>query len=693
MQVTQLAERYLAAFSNGSEFPGGLSYRKALLQSQLDYSIDSLKRIDRLLDQIREQHAPQFDAFVQQQANQNFLYVLAFYVGKTIERNSPAAVSWISHQELIAESPDMATVWPYQFESSIICRIKGPVGYAGGGGDFLPLSAMVIRLFEGPDEKSIWFSATGYIPAAERGAADEDAPAATPAPALELEAPAVVEPQDAEPVVYEDGSPIVAGDAVLADGRCYPVVIESLICFDNGQNGVLVSNGKDQKKPLTAAEAKAELLLVERNSSNPRAAGIRWLQQRAAAPEQWAHAQYALGKLCKAGFGVERNFKNAAQLFLQAAQQGHAGAQYELGILFNVGEGMPEDENQALHWFRSAAEQEHAPAMAVVGSFYENGSAVAQSLDSAEQWYRRAIAHDNAFAMYCLGDMYVRRVPDRAGEGVDLLRQAAERGYVDAQFRLAWCYSEALGTRQDYAQCVHWYRLAAQQGHAAALCNLADKYEHGHGIAQDLQLARELYLQAAERNVIAAWYSLGVIYQEGRGVEPDLEQAAQWLERAARYDFGDARARLEQARQARVGTLLARGKELLARADSSAVELLYEEAGNVYDPAIPDTLPLAFQLYKKAAEQGHAEAQLQVAFRFLRGLGVDQSPMWAAHWYQKSATQGYDEAQVALARLYEAGTGVRQDKGKARYWWKQAAAQGHPEAAGTVHKPWWQFWT
>ena len=70
-------------------------------------------------------------------------------------------------------------------------------------------------------------------------------------------------------------------------------------------------------------------------------------------------------------------------------------------------------------------------------------------------------------------------------KGVELIRQAAERGSAPAQFRLALCYEEGQGVSQDYAQAVYWYRQAAERGDAWAQFNLAICYAKGQGVSQD----------------------------------------------------------------------------------------------------------------------------------------------------------------------------------------------------------------
>ena len=124
MPLTPLAEQYLDAFAaGGRDVPGGISYLQELGEATLDYTPDSLRRIDTLLDAIRTREAPQHEVFIKDRANQNFLYFLGFYVGKTIERNNPGAqVEWLDHKELVARTPGIEKVWPYQFETSVDLR-------------------------------------------------------------------------------------------------------------------------------------------------------------------------------------------------------------------------------------------------------------------------------------------------------------------------------------------------------------------------------------------------------------------------------------------------------------------------------------------------------------------------------------------------------------------------------------------
>ncbi len=83
---------------------------------------------------------------------------------------------------------------------------------------------------------------------------------------------------------------------------------------------------------------------------------------------------------------------------------------------------------------------------------------------------------------------------------------------------------------------------------------------------------------------------------------------------------------------------------------------------------------------RKAAEQGLAEAQVNLGNVYADGEGVPQDPAKAADWYRKAAEQGNASAQYSLSLMYGYGTGVPKDEAKAVEWIGQAAEQGNASA-------------
>ena len=77
-----------------------------------------------------------------------------------------------------------------------------------------------------------------------------------------------------------------------------------------------------------------------------------------------------------------------------------------------------------------------------------------------------------------------------------LLKIAAEQGYVDAQYNLGVCYYNGDGVKQDYYEAFRWYKAAAEQGYAKAQCNLGLCYKYGDGVEKDFKEAYYWYLIA-----------------------------------------------------------------------------------------------------------------------------------------------------------------------------------------------------
>ena len=90
----------------------------------------------------------------------------------------------------------------------------------------------------------------------------------------------------------------------------------------------------------------------------------------------------------------------------------------------------------------------------------------------------------------------------------------------------------------------------------------------------------------------------------------------------------------------------------------------------------------AARLYRLAADQGLAEAQGRLGAMYAEGRGgLAQDDRQAANWYRKAADQGEAPAQGLLGTMYSLGKGVPQDYVQAHMWLNLAAARGLPYAA------------
>lgn len=95
-------------------------------------------------------------------------------------------------------------------------------------------------------------------------------------------------------------------------------------------------------------------------------------------------------------------------------------------------------------------------------------------------------------------------------------------------------------------------------------------------------------------------------------------------------------------------------------------------------------LPLAFQKFHEAAEQGHADSQFNLALMYEQGIGVGKDEKEAVVWYGKSAAQGNAAAQFNLGVMYENGRGTNVDFANANQWYRRASVQGDALAIGNL---------
>ena len=88
----------------------------------------------------------------------------------------------------------------------------------------------------------------------------------------------------------------------------------------------------------------------------------------------------------------------------------------------------------------------------------------------------------------------------------------------------------------------------------------------------------------------------------------------------------------------------------------------------------------AVKWYRKAAEQGYANAQCNLAECYYYGNGVARDDKEAVKWYRKAAEQGHARAQYSLVECYYEGNGVARDYIEAIKWCRKAAEQGQADA-------------
>lgn len=127
---------------------------------------------------------------------------------------------------------------------------------------------------------------------------------------------------------------------------------------------------------------------------------------------------------------------------------------------------------------------------------------------------------------------------------LNLVRQDANQGNVNAQFALGAMYELGRGVPQDYPEAVRWFRKAAEQGDANSQSKLGVMYFLGQNVLQDYAEAIRWSRKAAEQGNADSQSVLGLMYAQGLGAPKNSSESVLWFRRAAEQGKADSQASL-----------------------------------------------------------------------------------------------------------------------------------------------------
>jgi TPR repeat protein len=335
-----------------------------------------------------------------------------------------------------------------------------------------------------------------------------------------------------------------------------------------------------------------------------------------------------------------------------AAAQGDADEQYNVGLIYMQGmEGVVAKScEKAFEFFLLSAEQGTVEAQCILGFIYGHGHGVATNKEEAFRWTARA----------------------------------AEQGSKEAQFNLGLFYHTGDGTAKDEEKAQHWFQKAAAQGFEEARLNLSTnstpkEAEEGEGVSQQLgevplpvrksnaawEAAKVAKLNA-ERGDPEAQYNLALLYLAGsEAVKQDPEAAYNWLLKAATQNNANACCL--------IGFMYGQGG--VGGRNSGGGQ----GTSSVVAPGSSGESQAAHWT-RKAAEQGHTEAQFNLGVMCAAGKGVAKNDKEAVLWFQRAAAKGFVEAQVNLSAMVEQGrsTPSRSLAGSTNHHQQRASASAAP---------------
>jgi TPR repeat protein len=179
--------------------------------------------------------------------------------------------------------------------------------------------------------------------------------------------------------------------------------------------------------------------------------------------------------------------------------------------------------------------------------------------------------------------------------GFALLKEAAQKGFLQADEWLGFVYHCGVGTRRNLRLAFKHYKIAADAGHPNAEYHVGVFYDQGVGVKKDRDSALvwirraashgsasatywlgwfylnmsdpkskrrgfRLVLSAAERGEPQAQHAIAICYEEGEGVKSDLAAAFRWYVRAATRGYPFAVEAVARCYENGIGTRANRQK-------------------------------------------------------------------------------------------------------------------------------------
>jgi TPR repeat protein len=227
------------------------------------------------------------------------------------------------------------------------------------------------------------------------------------------------------------------------------------------------------------------------------------------------------------GTGVPQDQKMAAYWYEKAAGHGNPEAQNQIGYFYQAGIGVPQDSKRAIHWYQLAASSGLAKAKVNLAVAYLHGTGIQKSNDLAVRLLTQAFQEGNGTAATYLG------ILSYFGIGLKEDKIAAEKWFESglklhdalAAYNLGSMYSTDLNHPHDLPKAADLLRQAADGGYVPAMHSLGLLLVNHAELKQDPQQIRSLLETAANAGSWKSSVVLGILARDGRGTPVDPKAA------------------------------------------------------------------------------------------------------------------------------------------------------------------------
>ena len=373
------------------------------------------------------------------------------------------------------------------------------------------------------------------------------------------------------------------------------------------------------------------------------------------------------------------DLEKARKWFLEAAKEGDATAEYYLGRIYFEGLGVSADVAAAIGWYRRSAEHGDRDAQHFLAIARIEGKVLPQEIargwkevnELAAEGHVQSLASQGCYQIDGLG----KEIPKNTQEALRCLRQAAEKGYLEAQKILS---KLCLSRDRDFAnekEGEKWLNKAVESGDPESLYRRAIFLESKRGNAQEIVAC---YQRSADQGYVKACFMLGLLKLDGEMVKKDVAGGMVLLRSAAKG--GESEAHFELGKRLMQSKNEQEQKEGASHFAAIAATNRHAQVGLAYcylhGRGVPQNRQKAEEWFEKAAKNGEPVAnQVMGSFCMKKGLLKE-----AFDYFLVAANEGIEGAILPAARFYIEGKTVPENRVEARRLLKPLVDQNHPEA-------------
>lgn len=335
-------------------------------------------------------------------------------------------------------------------------------------------------------------------------------------------------------------------------------------------------------------------------------------------------------------------------------------------------------------WQRAAAAgSEYAEFKVAYG--YDLGKGVRRNAGKANELYRAFLEKvENAVAAYNLAHNYYWGYGTKVNyeQAVHYFRMAHRLGDHDAALWLGRCYADGLGVETDENEALHLFTEAAEHGNIRAMRELARVYYFRE---QNQKAAALWWRKGAEAGSAQCMFDYSLCLDEGHGVRRNYRKSLEWLRKGAELNHAECYGSL--------GWHYFRGKGV-KRDYAEAVACFRRclelkddpvaayNLGNryFYGQGVERNDAEALRYFRQAAGHGYADAVGMLGYMHEKGRGVVRDFGKAISHYRRAVKSGSSNAAYELGRCYEQGIGVVKNRRRALELYRSAADRGDAEA-------------